>query len=112
MEYENKLQENIVNYFMDRDDFYYHGYTGTFFFNTWKKGKEKESIRSKKPHGDKDSISASVLIYTNRYEENKKFGVEFKIQMYMWGYQSEEEVFQGWAEGVEDVKLICKAVGL
>ena len=57
-------------------------------------------------------ISASVLIYSNRYPENKKYGVEMKIEMYMWGYQSEETVFQGWIENIEQLKVICNAVGL
>ena len=112
MKFDNKLQEDIFNYFTSREDFYFHGYTGTFFFNTWKKGKEKEIIHSKKPHGDKDMISASVLIYSNRYPENKKYGVEMKIEMYLWGYQSEETVFQGWIENIEQLKVICNAVGL
>lgn len=112
MKFDSKLQENIFNYFTNRKDFHFHGYTGTFFFNTWEKGKEKEIIHSKKPHGDKDMISASVLIYSNRYPENVKYGVEMKIEMYMWGYQSKETVFQGWVENIEQLKVICNAVGL
>lgn len=46
------------------------------------------------------------------YPENDKLGIEFKIDMYMWGYQSQETVFQGWAESLEEFKLILKAVGL
>jgi hypothetical protein len=30
----------------------------------------------------------------------------------MWGYQSEETVFQGWAENLKEFKIILKAVGL
>lgn len=112
MKFDNKLQEEVYNYFNEREDFYFHGYTGTFFFNTWEKGKEKHQLASKKPHGNKDSISASVLIYTNVYSENEKFGVEIKIEMYLWGYQSQETMFQGWVESVGELKAICKAVGL
>ena len=112
MKFDSKLQEDIFNYFTNREDFHFHGYTGTFFFNTWEKGKEKEIIHSKKPYGDKDMISVSVLIYSNRYPENVKYGVEMKIEMYMWGYQSEEPVFQGWVENIEQLKVICNAVGL
>lgn len=53
MDFDNKLQEDIFNYFIRRKDFYFHGYTGTFFFKTWGKGDEKHQIDSKKPHGDK-----------------------------------------------------------
>lgn len=112
MRFDNKLQENVFNYFNNRSDFYFHGYTGTFFFNTWKKGEDKQQIISKKPHGDKDSVSTTVLIYSNRYPENEKYGVEMKIEMYMWGYQTEEVVFQGWVENINDLEIICKAVGL
>ena len=112
MKFDNKLQEEVYNYFNEREDFYFHGYTGTFFFNTWEKGKEKHQLDSKKPHGNKDSISASVLIYTNVYSENEKFGVEIKIEMYLWGYQSQETMFQGWVESIVELKTICKAVGL
>ena len=112
MKFDNKLQEEIFNYFNSRTDFHFHGYTGTFFFRTWEKGKEKYQIDSKKPHGDKDSISATVYIYSNRYPENEKYGVEMKIEMYMWGYQSEETVFQGWVESIDQLQTICNAVGL
>lgn len=112
MKFDNKLQEDIFNFFTEREDFHFHGCTGTFFFNTWEKGEEKKIIHSKKPHGDKDMISASIFIYSNRYSENKEYGVEMKIEMYMWGYQSEETVFQGWVENIEQLKVICNAVGL
>lgn len=112
MKYDNKLQEDVVKYFNSREDFYSHGYSGTYFFRTWKLGEDKEIIHSKKPHGDKDLISASVNIYSNRYEENSQYGVEIKIEMYMWGYQSEEPVFQGWVESIEELEVILKAVGL
>ena len=112
MKYDNKLQEEIIQYMNNNQNFHNHGYTGTHFYNTWEKGKEPNSIKSKKPHGDKDNISASVLIYSNRYKENEKYGVEFRIDMYMFGYQSEETVFQGWAENLEEFKIIIKAVGL
>jgi|SRR5690606_13721612 len=112
MKFDNKLQEDVFNYFNSRDDFYFHGYSGTFFFRTWKKGDEKHQIESKKPHGDKNSISATIYIYSNRYPENEKYGVEMKIEMYMWEYQSEETVFQGWVENIDQLKIICNAVGL
>jgi hypothetical protein len=112
MKFDNKLQEDVFNYFNSRGDFHFHGYTGTFFFRTWEKGKDKHQIDSKKPHGDKDSISATIYIYSNRYHENEKYGVEMKIEMYMWGYQSEETVFQGWVENIDQLKIICNAVGL
>lgn len=112
MKFDNKLQEDVFNYFYSRNDFYFHGHTTTFFFQTWEKGGEKKQIESKKPHGDKYNISATVYIYSNRYPENKKYGVEIKIEMYMWGYQSEEPVFQGWVENIEQLKVICNAVGL
>jgi hypothetical protein len=38
--------------------------------------------------------------------------VEIKIEMYLWGYQTEEPVFQGWVESVDQLKVICNAVGL
>jgi hypothetical protein len=112
MKFDNKLQEDVFNYFNSRDDFNFHGYTGTFFFRTWEKEKDKYQIDSKKPHGDKGSISATICIYSNRYPENEKYGVEMKIEMYMWGYQSEETVFQGWVENIDQLKIICNAVGL
>lgn len=112
MKFDNKLQEDVFNYFDDRDDFHYHGNTGTFWFSSWEKGKDKHIIRSKKPHGDKDSISATVMIYSNRYPENEKFGVEMRIEMYMWGYQTEEIVFQGWIENIDQLEVICNSVGL
>lgn len=112
MKFDNKLQEDIVAYFKNREDFYFHGYTGTYFFRTWKLGEDKYIIRSKKPHGDKDMISASVNIYSNNYEENSKYGVEVKIEMYMWGYQSDETVFQGWIESIHELEIILKSVGL
>ena len=86
MKFDNKLQENIFNYFTSREDFHFHGYAGTFFFKTWEKGEEKKIIHSKKPHGDKDMISASVLIYSNRYHENEKYGVEMKIEFNKGSY--------------------------
>lgn len=112
MKFDNKLQEEVFNYFNDREDFHFHGYTGTFFFNTWKKGEKKYQIESKKPHGDKVHISAMVCIFSNRYVDNEMFGVEMKIEMFMWGYQTEEIVFQGWVENIDQLKLICNAVGL
>lgn len=112
MKYDNKLQEDIAEYFQNRGDMYYHGYTGTHFFRTWKLGEDKHIIHSKKPHGDKNMISASINIYSNAYEDNSKYGVEIKIEMYMWGYQSDETVFQGWVESIEDLEIILKAVGL
>ena len=112
MRFDNALQKDIFNWFSNRSDFYFHGYTGTFWFNTWAKGDDKFAITSKKPHGYKDLISATVAIYSNRYPENEKYGVEMKIEMYMWGYQSEEVVFQGWVEDIECLETICKAVGL
>lgn len=30
----------------------------------------------------------------------------------MWGYTSEETVFQGWVESVEEFKIILNSVGL
>jgi hypothetical protein len=112
MKFDNDLQKDIFNYFNEREDFFFHGYTGTFFFNTWEKGKEKHQLDSKKPHGDKNSISANVLVYSNRYKENEKYGVEIKIEMYMWGYQSQEIVFRGWIEDINQLKIIIKSVGL
>lgn len=112
MKYDNKLQEEVVNFFQNREGFHLHGYTGTFFFGTWPKGEEEFQITSKKPHGDKDSISARVSIYSNRYPENDVHGVEMKIEMYMWGYQTDEVVFQGWVESIAELEIILKAVGL
>lgn len=112
MKFDNKLQQDVFSYFNGRNDFHYHGYTGTFFFKTWEPGDEKHQIDSKKPHGDKDSISASVLIYSHRHPDNEKHGVEIKIEMYIWGYQIEEPVFQGWVENIDQLKVICNAVGL
>ena len=112
MKYDNKLQEIIVEYMDNHKLFFKHGYSGTHFYSTWEKGKERFIIDSKKPHGDKTSISSEILIYSNRYKENEEYGVEFKIKMYMWGYQSDEVVFQGWAESLEEFKIILKSVGL
>jgi len=112
MRFDSELQREVFNYFDKRKDFFYFGNTGTFFFNSWEKGKEKHLMKSKKPHGDKDSISTSVSIYSNRYPDNRIFGVEMKIVMFMWGHQTEEPVFQGWVESIEDLKIICKSTGL
>jgi len=112
MKYTSQLQKDIVDYFNAREDFHYHGYTGTFFFNTWKKGEQMYQIDAKKPHGDKDFISASILICSNKYVENEKHGIEMKIEMYMWGYQSQETVFQGWIESIDQLEIIILAVGL
>ena len=113
MKYDNELQEEIISYFRDRQDFFEKSTPLTFFFDTWPKGEEKYIISSKKPHGNKNMVSASVSVYRNiRYPENEKYGVELKIDMYMWGYQSEEPVFQGWVENMEELKVIVKSVGL
>lgn len=112
MKFDTPLQKEIVDYLNSREDLFFHGYTGTHFYKTWERGKDKFIVTSKRPHGDKDSISAEIYIYSNRYEENNKYGVEFKIDMYMWGYSSDETVFQGWAENLEEFKIILKAVGL
>lgn len=112
MKYDNKLQQEIVEYLNKREDLFYAGYTGTFFYQTWPKWEEKYSIESNKPHGDKTNISAEIKIYSNVYPENEKYGVEFSIEMYHWGYQSQEKMFGGWAENLEEFKIILKAVGL
>jgi hypothetical protein len=113
MKYYNKLQKEIVEYLHRDPIFYSHGRTSTHFFKTWTKEKEKFQITALKPHGYKDNISAEIRVYENSlYPENDKLGIEFKIDMYMWGYQSQETVFQGWAESLEEFKLILKAVGL
>ena len=112
MKYDNSLQEDIVNHFHNRDDFYYHGYTGTHWFNSWKKGEEKHIVRSKKPHGGKYSISTQVAVYSNRLKEDEQYGVEMKIDMYLWEYQTEETMFQGWVESIEELEVILKSVGL
>lgn len=110
--FDNKLQEDIFHYFSNSGDFYFHGYTGTFSFRTWDVGQKKYPITSKKPHGNKDTISATVSIFSNSYPDNDKYGVEIKIEMYMWGYQTEEVVFRGWVEDIEQLKTVCHAVGL
>lgn len=112
MKFDTQLQESIIDYLNSREDMFNHGYTGTYFFKTWPKGEERFSIKSKKPHGDKDDISAEINVFSNRYEENKKYGVEISIEMYHWGYQSEEFMFQGWVESLEEFKIILKSVGL
>lgn len=112
MKYDNKLQQDIVEYLNTIEEIFYSGYTGTFHYQTWPKWEEKSSMTSNKPHGDKTNISAEIRVYSNRYPENEKYGVEISIEMYMWGYQSQEHVFQGWVESVDELKIILKAVGL
>lgn len=112
MKFKNKLQEDIFNYFNTRNDFHFHGYTGTFFFNSWEKGGEKYQLKSLRPHGNCTSISTSVRIYANDYSEFDKYGVEIAIEMYLWSYQTEEIVFQGWVESIEQLETICTCVGL
>jgi hypothetical protein len=112
MKFDNNLQEEVFNYLSSLEIFYFKGYTGTFFFQTWEKGQEKFPITSIVPHGEKNNISATIYLYSNRIKENEKYGVEIKIEMYMWGFQSEEPVFQGWVTNIDELKIILKAVGL
>jgi hypothetical protein len=112
MKFDNHLQKDIFEYFNQRPDFHFHGFTGTFFFNTWKKGMEKHVIESKKPLANKTAISASVRIYSNKYAEDEKHGVEMAIDFYLWSAQSQETVFQGWVESIDQLKTICASVGL
>lgn len=108
MTFDSELQEEIVNYFKNRKDFYFHGSHTTYFFKTWEKGKDKFPIDSNRPIGGKYNISAEVDVYKSCID----FGVEISIDMYLWGYQSEETVFQGWVENMDGLKTILKAVGL
>ncbi len=109
--YDNDLQKEIVYYLNSNDTFFFHGYTGTFFFMTWDKGAKKFPITSKKPNGD-NSISATINVFSNIHEEHSKYGVELSISIFLWRFQTDELMFQGWVESLEEFKTVLKAVGL
>lgn len=108
--FHSDLQEQVFNYFNDRVGFHFNGRTAaTIFFNSWKKNEDRYIIDLKKPQGDDTSASISVFIYLT---SDKEYGIELKIEMFLWKYQTEEVVFQGWVENIEQLKIIMNAVGL
>lgn len=111
MKFSNALQKEIVEYLLSDKRFFYLGFTGTHFISSWEKGDEDKGnfIDLKKDHSSKSSAKVEIHIYTNMYSNRE---VEFKIILYLVSYYEWETFFEGWAENLDEFKMVLKMVGL
>jgi hypothetical protein len=114
MEYQNKLQQEIVEQLSKDVRFYYHGYTGTFFFRTIGEVDKEDSfsgdfLELNKRQSDKSLAKVRFYIHTDRFETKE---CHFKIEMYLNSYCDWDTFFEGWVESIEEFNLILKSVGL
>lgn len=112
MKYTNELQKQIVEQLQADDRFYYHGYTGTFFFMSYEKGEPEycsfPTEDLKRLHSGKNPSGVRILIFS---ESNTEL-VNYKIEIYLNSYCEWYTFFEGWVDNIEEFNIIFKAVGL
>ena len=106
-----KIKNEYTN-FLDSILYYKGRGANNGVWESWE-GEEDESemIHLSKPHSWKDRGKIRVYYFMNEYPDLFT-GHEFHIEMYITSYCEFYDMFEGWVDTLDELKTICKCVGI
>lgn len=104
-----ELHDAIANYFYNELGFHYHGKAAHTDIRNYPKGEGMSIMESKKTISGKSNISVSIKLF-NPDEDTTECNL--RIEFYLWGYQEQTTMFDGWVNSIDELKIILKTIGL